>query len=121
MTTNDTPNQPMKIQLIFNECSCPTSSFLKEAPPSSMTIEAVVGAPVTQVLGFQQDLANKLYGTDCGTYSVRLTPSLPFLTTSSVGGKFTDRMVLGAANLKSVGVYSVTMWIEQIAAIGNGY
>lgn len=86
-----------------------------------MVIEAVVGSPVTQVLAFQQDKSNKLYGTDCGSYSVRLSPAIPLLTTFSQGSKYIDRMVLGGASLSSIGVYSVTMFVEQIASKGNGY
>lgn len=42
-----TPNQMMKVQVIYNACQCPVSMFLADAPPSDMTIEAAVGLPVT--------------------------------------------------------------------------
>lgn len=45
-----TPNQLMKLQIIYNECICPTAFFLEDSPPSDMAIKAVVGTTQTQVL-----------------------------------------------------------------------
>lgn len=81
----------MKVQMIYNECACPSSEFLQDAPPADMEIMAVADTPVQQALADQLDTVRKNFGTDCGTYSVRLSPSLPsLLTLSSVGGVYTD-------------------------------
>ena len=41
----NTPNQPMQLQVIFNYCLCSESEFLKNAPPADMKIEALVDPP----------------------------------------------------------------------------
>ena len=45
--TGGIQNQPLKMSIAYNECNCPASKFMKNAPPKDMKIEAVVGDPVT--------------------------------------------------------------------------
>ena len=61
---------------VYNSCICPESYFVGEAP-ADMTIEAVVGAPVTQNLPYQYNWIESLYNQNCGSYSISMAPELP--------------------------------------------
>jgi hypothetical protein len=104
---------------VYNECICPTSFFLGDAPPDNLQIMATVGNRVSRVLPYQDHRAAQLYGTDCGSYSVRVEPALSdLLFLESVDGTYTDRIRLGPATESQVGIYNVQMIVEQDVAAG---
>ena len=122
MDLMNTPNQLMKLQVIFNECVCPTSAFLADAPPEDLQITAKVGSITARDIPFQNNRVSNQWGQDCGSYSVRLEPELPdLLLLQSVGRVYTDRIRLGPASQSQVGVYNVKMIIEQNLEAGDGY
>ena len=64
------PNQPLLISVVFNSCNCPASTFIGNNPFLDMQIEAVVGAPKTQTLKYQENYMESVYGQDCGGYNI---------------------------------------------------
>ena len=45
-------DQPLKLAIVYNSCNCPASMFMMNAPPISMSINAVNGSPETQDLPY---------------------------------------------------------------------
>ena len=79
-----------------------------------MAITAVIGADETQAIEEQLDTIGELWGQDCGGYSLRLDPSLAFLSISSLGGSYPDLMTIVAPTSAEIGVYSVQLIVENL-------
>ena len=111
-------NQILKIAIVYNECNCPTSSFMANSPPSNMSTE-IGGADQTQTLDYQYNMMEYTYGQDCGEHDVVLTPSKPFLslTTSGVnlspqGRPYPDSLTLSGTTIEDVGVHNFQITIS---------
>ena len=94
------------------------STFLNNAAPYDMEIEAVQGDMQSQFLVFQENTINLYYGQACGTYTAKLTPDLPFIELNSSGLEgpngepYPDTLIISSADLSQIGVYELTLTIE---------
>ena len=69
-------------------------------------------------MSYQKDTIGFYHDQNCGSYSVRLEPELPFLMLGSSGSRgprgvpFTDLLTLQQTTLDDIGEYNVQMIIE---------
>lgn len=123
------PQQPLLIAIVYNACNCPASTYMLNAQPVDMTIQAVIGAPEEQDLPYQDNYMEFIYGQDCGDYQISFTPPLALLGLSSKGvllspqgQPFIDTLTLTSNSLDDIGVYNLKLNIEQdIANDDHGF
>ena len=59
---------------------CPGSYFDFLTPPADMETYAVSGPDDVKTLDYQSQIAETVFGQDCGSYSVRFSPAVSYLT-----------------------------------------
>ena len=68
-----------------------------------------------------------IYGQDCGSYTVTLSPDYSFLTMEKTGSTgpnghpYWDKLTLASNDPIDIGQYEVLMTISQESANGDGY
>jgi hypothetical protein len=77
-------DQVVAFQIIYNTCNCPASTYVGDAPVSDMQIYAVSTPTNNQVLAYQKNTMEMVYGQDCGGYTVTLQPVDPSCDKSGV-------------------------------------
>ena len=93
---------------------CPLSHFIRQNEIAPLTIQTAVGPEQTTFIPPQQDLINKTWGQDCGGFTIRLEPELPFLSLSSnAGSSYTDQIILSPVSNDDTGVYTVKVIVSN--------
>ena len=85
MGQGGTANQPLKMSIMYNGCNCPATRFTTEQQPRDMVTKAVSGPADVAALEYQQNYMEQIYEQNCGTYTVKLSPTYSFLTIAKTG------------------------------------